>query len=73
MAYFNDHQDEAVKYISTELDYSEEDAREWLKTVKFAKETKGVDVSVIEKTMEILRKAGVLGDDGMKATQMIGN
>lgn len=71
VAYFNGHEDEAVKYISTELDYSEEDATEWLKTVRFATQVKGVDVKVIESTVDILKKAGVLGDDGMKATQMI--
>jgi hypothetical protein len=72
VTHFNGHQDEAVKYISTELDYSEEDAREWLKTVKFATKVKGVDVKVIESTVDVLKKAGVLGDEGMKATQMIG-
>lgn len=66
VAYFNDHLDEAVKHISAELDYSEEDAREWLKTVKFATEVKGVDVSVIEKSVNAV-KAGVLGYNGMKA------
>jgi hypothetical protein len=71
VAYFDGHQDEAVKYISTELDYSEEDAREWLQTVRFASEVKGVDLKVIENTVDILKKAGVLGDDGMNATQMI--
>ncbi|KAG0646638.1 hypothetical protein D0Z07_7484 [Hyphodiscus hymeniophilus] len=71
IAYFNDNQEEAVKYISAELDYSEEDAREWLKTVKFSTGVKGVDLKVIEKTVDILKKAGVLSDDGMKATQMI--
>jgi hypothetical protein len=70
--YFLEHQEEAVKYISTELDYSGEDAREWLKTVEFASNVRGVDVNVIEKTVEVLRKAGVLGTDGMQAVQMIG-
>jgi ABC-type nitrate/sulfonate/bicarbonate transport system substrate-binding protein len=58
--YFNENQEEAVKYISTELDYSEEDAREWLKTVRFPEHTSGVDVGVIKNTVEVLRKAGVL-------------
>jgi hypothetical protein len=71
--YFGEHQDEAVKYISTELDYSEEDAREWLKTVQFSTKTKGVNVTVIQKTVEALEKAGVLGEKGMKATEMIGD
>ncbi|KAJ4389051.1 hypothetical protein N0V93_006513 [Gnomoniopsis smithogilvyi] len=73
--YFNENKDEAVKYISTELDYSEEDAREWLKTVKFPTKTEGVDLSVAESTVAVLRKAGVLvegkgmGPDDMIAKQ----
>ncbi|KAF5875839.1 putative uracil-dna glycosylase protein [Botrytis fragariae] len=69
--YFEKNQAEAVKYISTSLDYSEEDANEWLKTVRFASVTKNVDVAVIQKTVATLQKAKVLGDDGMSAEQMI--
>ncbi|KAK0614469.1 hypothetical protein B0T14DRAFT_570404 [Immersiella caudata] len=58
--HFNGNHEEAVQYISTELDYSEEDAREWLKTVRFPERTQGVDSQVIERTVGILRKAGVL-------------
>jgi predicted nucleic acid-binding protein len=49
-----------VRYISTKLDYSEEDAREWLKTVRFAQDVRGVDKAVVAKTVRILQKAGVL-------------
>jgi len=42
-----------------------------LKTVKFSAGVKGVDLKVIENTVDVLKKAGVLNDDGMKATQMI--
>lgn len=59
--HFEENQEEAVQYISTKLDYSEEDAREWLKTVRFAKDVKGVDKEVVNKTVGILQKAGVLG------------
>jgi ABC-type nitrate/sulfonate/bicarbonate transport system substrate-binding protein len=69
--YFEGNREESVRYISGKLDYSEEDAREWLKTVKFARSTKGVDVGVIQKTVGVLRKAGVLGEKGMKPEQMI--
>lgn len=70
--YFNEHQEEAVKYISTELDYSEEDAREWLKTVKFPKHTEGVDPSVVRDTVQVLRKAGVLVEGkGLEPQAMI--
>jgi hypothetical protein len=53
------------------LDYSEEDAREWLKTVRFAKDVRGVDPEVISKTVGTLQKAGVLGD-GTDHSDMIG-
>ncbi len=69
--YFLGHEEESVKYISTELDYSAEDAREWLKTVRFAKKTKGVNIGVIQKTVDILKKAGVLGEKAMKPEVMI--
>ncbi|KAK3984225.1 hypothetical protein QBC44DRAFT_337379 [Cladorrhinum sp. PSN332] len=58
--HFNENHEEAVRYISTELDYSEEDAREWLKTVKFPERTQGVDLKVVEDTVDLLQKAGVL-------------
>lgn len=60
--HFEENQKEAIQYISTKLDYSEEDAREWLKTVRFAHDVRGVDKSVVDKTVNILQKAGVLGE-----------
>lgn len=61
--YFAEHQDEAVQYISTELDYSAEDAREWLKTVRFVEDVRGVRASVVLETVTVLKKAGVLGQE----------
>ncbi|KAF2646560.1 hypothetical protein P280DRAFT_440738 [Massarina eburnea CBS 473.64] len=58
--HFEENQEAAVEYIYTKLDYSEEDAREWLKTVRFAHDVRGVDKSVVGKTVQILQKAGVL-------------
>lgn len=69
--YFGEHQEEAVEYISAELDYSAEDAREWLKTVKFAKDVRGVRESVVRETMTVLKKAGVLGQE-VRVGGMIG-
>jgi ABC-type nitrate/sulfonate/bicarbonate transport system substrate-binding protein len=69
--YFLKHQDEAVGYISTELDYSKEDAEEWLKTVKFSQDVRGADEKVIQKTVDILGKAGVLDGKGTGAKDMI--
>ncbi|GAP92715.1 putative periplasmic binding ii protein [Rosellinia necatrix] len=72
VSYFEAHKDEAVEYISTALDYSAADAREWLTTVRFSAKTEGVDVGVITKCINILQKAGVLkeGDDAAKAKAM---
>lgn len=61
--YFEGHQEEAVRYISTELDYSAEDAREWLGTVNFAEDVRGVRASVVLDTVSVLKKAGVLGQE----------
>ena len=71
--YFWCHQDEAVAYISSNLDYSEEDAREWLKTVRFTHDVKGVREDTIEKTVDVLKNAGVVGNEKeVKARDMIG-
>lgn len=58
--HFRGNQEEAVRFISTNLDYSEEDAREWLKTVRFADKTEGVDGKVVGSCVAALQKAGVL-------------
>jgi len=68
--HFEENQEEAVQYISTKLDYSEEDAREWLKTVRFAKDVRGVDPEVVNKTVSTLQKAGVLGE-GVDNSNMV--
>lgn len=70
--HFNENPEEAVKYISTELDYSEADTREWLKTVRFPERTQGVSPEVVNKVVEILGKAGVLVEkQGMQPTEMV--
>lgn len=69
--HFEENQEEAVQYISTKLDYSEEDAREWLKTVRFANDVRGVNNEVVGKTVGILQKAGVL-DEEVDHSAMIG-
>jgi len=69
--HFMENPEEAVRYISTELDYSEEDAREWMKTVRFAEDVRGVDTAVIDKTIEILGKAGVLDAGLVNSEDMI--
>ncbi|KAI4137737.1 MAG: hypothetical protein L6R39_007128 [Caloplaca ligustica] len=70
--YFGEHQEEAVRYISQELDYEEGDAREWLKTVRFAEDVRGVKRSVVEKTVGVLRKAGVVRREGWAMEEGVG-
>lgn len=72
ISYFRDHQQEAVDYISTELDYSVEDSLAWLSTVRFAQNVKGVDPAVVGKTIDVLGKAGVLDVRGCRSASMIG-
>jgi hypothetical protein len=72
VAHFLENPEEAVKYISTHLDYSEEDAREWLKTVKFADSVEGVKIELVSKCVDVLQKAGVLVDGkGMQPSAMV--
>lgn len=71
--YFLSHQEEAVSYISSELDYSKEDATTWLRTVKFAENVKVIRDDTIAKTIEVLQKAGVIGEDkNPKLTDIVG-
>ncbi|KAL8855670.1 MAG: hypothetical protein Q9178_007681 [Gyalolechia marmorata] len=58
--YFEEHKEEAVQYISTELDYKEEDAEEWMKNVRFSGDVRGVKKDVVQMTVEMLQKAGVI-------------
>lgn len=65
IAFFLANPEAAVEHISTHLNYSAEDAREWLKTVKFNEEIgkKEIDWSrVVENTASVLKTAGVLTD-----------
>jgi hypothetical protein len=68
--HFEMHKNEAVEYISTQLDYSKEDATVWLQTVAFPKSVKGVSEDVVNSTIDVLKKAGVLHGD-MAAADMI--
>ncbi|EXM33732.1 hypothetical protein RAB80_006045 [Fusarium oxysporum f. sp. vasinfectum] len=70
--HFNGNQEEAVAYISSSLGYTEPDAREWLKTVRFPTKSEGVRAEVVQNTVSILRKAGVLAEGkGMEPQAMV--
>lgn len=69
---------QAVKLLGTgELGctYIEEDAKEWLKDVKFTKTTRGVDRKVVEGVVDILKVAGVIDsslDNEAAITRVVG-
>lgn len=69
--HFLENEEEAVKYIYTSLDYSEDDAREWLKTVKFTNGIKGADEELVRKVRDTLLKAEVVEERGLKAQEMV--
>lgn len=70
--HFNENPEESIKYISTELGYTEADAREWLRTVKFPAATEGVKPEVVTNCVNSLRKAGVLVEGkGLQAEEMV--
>jgi hypothetical protein len=55
--------EDTLQKINKGVKHFEENAREWLKTVQFSKDVRGVDPAVVEKTVSILQKAGVLTPD----------
>lgn len=63
--YFWDNQDESTTHIANNLDYSKEDANEWIKTVEFNQLVGESSLDwerIVVNTAEVLKKAGVLTD-----------
>ena len=58
--YFHSHIDEGIEYIVANLGYTAQDARDWLKTVQHVKDASKVDPTIIQNTITILQKAGVV-------------
>lgn len=76
IAHFEKNKEEAVEFISENLDYSKEDAREWLKTVKFNEEIGVAPIdwdNLIHKTSALLKLAGVLQDDDAATEKALKN
>lgn len=67
--HYLENTEEAIEHITSTMHYSREDAVEWMKTVKFAEDVRGVRPKMIEDTAGVLQKAGVLkegaGSEGM--------
>lgn len=63
IAEFESKTDDVVGLLGTgELGctYAEDDARDWLKATRFFKGTRGLDRKVVEKTVDVLKVAGVI-------------
>jgi hypothetical protein len=63
---FEANEDKVVELLGTgELGciYTEEDAREWMKDVKFSSATKGLDRRIVENVVDVLKHAGVIAED----------
>jgi hypothetical protein len=66
IAMFNKDPDEGIRMLGNgeaQCHYSEEDGREWLKGVKFADGTRGVDAGVMKGVADILKTADIIGQD----------
>ncbi|KAK9475290.1 uncharacterized protein V1510DRAFT_358443 [Dipodascopsis tothii] len=72
VAHFKANPDKAVDYIAANLDYTAEDARAWLATVDFVDDVSTVDMeSTIERTVAVLKTAGVITDSAFSATAAV--
>ncbi|KAK6347087.1 hypothetical protein TWF696_007167 [Orbilia brochopaga] len=60
IALFKDDLEQGIKWITENLEYSEADAREWRKGVKFVDDVKVVDAEMVNKVISILKDAGVV-------------
>ena len=69
--YYRENMEESVKHITGTMHYSEEDAREWMKTVRFANDVRGVEADTVNNTVSVLQKAGVLKDNAGGAEHMV--
>lgn len=68
ISYFLKNPEEAVEHILTNLDYTADDAREWLKTVKFNEQLGAKEIEwerVVLNTAKVLKTAGVLEDQAV--------
>ena len=69
--YYLEKEDEAVSHITSTMEYSKDDAKEWMGTVKFAQNVKGVKTGVVDDVVKILRKAGVLDEKSGAGEEMV--
>ncbi|KAL8709521.1 MAG: hypothetical protein Q9220_005763 [cf. Caloplaca sp. 1 TL-2023] len=70
--YFETHVEESVEFITREMDYEEEDAREWIRGVRFAKDVRGVRRETMEMVVSTLKKAGVVKEESRGMEEWVG-
>lgn len=71
VAHFKQHPEEAVEYITSTMHYSKADAEEWMETVRFPDDVRGVEEGMVDNAISILKKAEVLKGDVGTAESMI--
>ena len=71
VVWFKEKRGDSVEHITNTMEYSKADAEAWLETVSFNDNVRGVDPTVVDKTIQILRKAGVLDDKSGGSESMI--
>lgn len=69
--FYHEFGDQAVEWITETMQYSAQDARAWMRTVRFADGVRGVEGRVVDETVGLLRKAGVLGQESGGSEGMI--
>ncbi|KAF3940760.1 hypothetical protein ABW19_dt0207292 [Dactylella cylindrospora] len=70
VAHFRVNPEESIKWITDNLDYSEEDAREWMKGVSFVDDVTKLDDGIVENVISILKEADVV-KEGEDATGVV--
>lgn len=72
VSHFRTNRKESIEHITSTMEYSKADAVAWRVTVGYPDDVRGVDVGVIQKTVELLEKASVLSQGCRQANEMIG-
>jgi len=69
--HFRAHKGESIDYICSAMEYSREDAEEWMKGVKFPNHVAKVDDNTIRKVVSTLDKAGVLSSKETDVSDLV--
>lgn len=69
---FKTEPEEAVKFITETMHYSEADAREWMAGVRFSQDVSLLDMGMVDRTVGVLSKAGVLKGEVGDLQELVG-